>query len=154
LIDTEKKIEALDFTLPDLDGKEYSLKSLRSSGKIVVINFWATWCPPCRKELPDLVALSQQHKHDLLILGITIDTPQTADVKKLRQFQTEHSLSYPILLDPESKVLKELGHQGIPFTFIYNPQGKMASLAMDMRTREQFDRLLGKAGLGTTAKQK
>ena len=150
LEETEKKVEALDFTLPDLDGKDVSLKSLRASGKVVVVNFWATWCPPCRKELPDLVELAKEYKDDLVILGVTIDTPQTADIKKLQKFQTEHSLGYPILLDPDSKVLKGLGHQGIPFTFIYNKQGKMAALAMDMRTRGQFDVLLAKAGLGTS----
>jgi len=130
-----------DFTLTDLDGKPWTLNELR--GKVVVLNFWATWCPPCRKEMPDLQALYQQFKEQgLVILAISDET-----AGKVRPFIAEQKVTYPILLDPGRKVNELFQFNGIPKTFVYDRSGKLAAQSIDMRTRRQFLELLAQAGL-------
>jgi thiol-disulfide isomerase/thioredoxin len=87
-----------DFTLTDLNGMQWSLHAL--AGKVVLVNFWATWCPPCRKELPDLEALYQRfHSRGLVILAVSDE-----DAAKVQPFVAEHKLTYPVLLDPGRNV--------------------------------------------------
>lgn len=132
-----------DFTLKDLSGKEWTLSELK--GKVVLVNFWATWCPPCRKEMPDLQALYNEFKDDgLVVLALSDET-----LDKAQPFITEHKYTYPVLLDPERKVAEKFFVDGIPKNFIFDREGKLVAQAMDMRTMAQFRRLLAKAGLGS-----
>lgn len=140
LEELDQKLATADFTLKDLDGKSWTLKALR--GKVVLVNFWATWCPPCRAELPDLKALAADYPRDLIILGISTETEE-----ELRPFVKKEAIKYPILSDADSKVSKEFGVLGIPRTMIYDRTGKLAAQAADMRTRTQLDALLARAGL-------
>lgn len=140
LQELDQKLEAADFTLKDLDGKAWTLKALK--GQVVLVNFWATWCPPCCAELPDLKALAARHAGDLVVLGITSE--EAAEVKP---FVSKEGIRYPVLLDPGEKVSKEFGVVGIPRTLIYDRAGKLVAQAADMRTRKQLDGLLAKAGL-------
>ena len=138
--DDQKRQEA-DFTLTDLQGKTWNLKSLK--GKVVLINFWATWCPPCRKELPDIQTLHDKFKaKGLVVLAISDE-----DLAKVQPFVEKEKMTHPVLLDPGRKVNSLFGVQGIPRTFIYNRKGKLAAQAIDMRTMRQFMELLAKAGL-------
>jgi peroxiredoxin len=117
------------------------LKSLQ--GKVVLVNFWATWCPPCRKEMPDLEALYRQfRKQGLVILAISDE-----DAGKVKPFIAEHGVSYPVLLDPSRKVNTLFQVMGIPKTFIYDRNGKLAAESIDMRTRNQFLGMLAQARL-------
>jgi peroxiredoxin len=135
------KRQKADFTLSDLQGKPWTLKELR--GKVVLVNFWATWCPPCRKEMPDLDALYLQFRdRDFVILAISDE-----EAAKVTPFVTERGIHYPILLDPGRKVNDEFAVEGIPKSFVYNRDGKMVAQSIDMRTRKQFLEMLGKAGL-------
>lgn len=130
-----------DFTLTDIEGKSWTLKALR--GKTVLVNFWATWCPPCRKEMPDLEQLAREFKdRGLLILGISDEEPD-----KVKPFVAEHKYTYPFLLDPGRKVNDVFEIGGIPKSFVYNSDGLLVAQAMDMRTRGQFLKLLALAGL-------
>jgi peroxiredoxin len=130
-----------DFTLADLDGKPWTLKEQR--GKVVLLNFWATWCPPCRKEMPDLEKLYQQFKDQgLVILAISDE-----DASKVRPFIAQQKVTYPILLDPGRKVNGLFQIQGIPKTFVYDRNGKLVAQSIDMRTRRQFLEMLAQAGL-------
>jgi peroxiredoxin len=130
-----------DFTLKDVSGKDWTLSALR--GKTVLVNFWATWCPPCRKEMPDLDALSKEFKDKgLIVLAISDE-----DAAKVNPFIAEHHYSYPILLDPGRKVNTLMGVEGIPKSFLYDREGKLVAQAIDMRTRGQFLEMLKKAGL-------
>jgi peroxiredoxin len=141
LVADDQRREQADFTLTDLEGKTWSLQGLR--GKVVLVNFWATWCPPCRKEMPDLEALYQQFKErGLLILAISDE-----DISKVQPFIAEHHTTYPILLDPGRKVHELFQVSGIPKSFIYDRDGKLVAQAIDMRTRKQFLELLAQAGL-------
>jgi len=141
LEENDRRLQETDFTLTDLEGKPWTLKSLH--GKVVLVNFWATWCPPCRKELPDLQALYDRFKdRGLVVLGISDE-----DATKVQPFVTEHKLTYPILLDPGRKVNELCGIQGIPRSLFYDRNGKLAAQAIDMRTQKQLLELLGRAGL-------
>jgi len=137
----DQRREQADFTLIDLEGKPWSLQGLH--GKVVLVNFWATWCPPCRKEMPDLEKLYQEFKDQgLLILSISDE-----DISKVQPFIAEHRYTYPILLDPGSKVHELFAVEGIPKSFVYDRNGKLVAEAIDMRTRKQFLEMLGRAGL-------
>jgi peroxiredoxin len=138
--DDEKRQKA-DFTLTDLHGKSWTLSSLR--GKVVLVNFWATWCPPCRKEMPDLEVLCHRFKKDgLVVLSLSDETDA-----KVRPFIEEHKYSYPILLDPGRKVGDMFVVDGIPKSFVFDRDGKLAAQSIDMRTQKQFLEMLGAAGL-------
>ena len=137
----DKQRAGADFTLTDLQGKSWTLQALR--GKVVLVNFWATWCQPCRKEMPDLDALYQRFKDQGgVILGISDE-----DAGKVKQLLAERSVAYPILLDPGRKVNDLFRIDGIPKSFLYDRNGKLVSSAIDMRTQGQFLGMLAKAGL-------
>jgi peroxiredoxin len=130
-----------DFTLEDLHGTKWTLKDL--SGKVVVVNFWATWCPPCRKEMPDLETLYRRFKDQgLVVLAISDE-----DAGKVRPFVAQQKVSYPILLDPGRKVNQLFEVEGIPKSFVYDRGGKLVAQSIDMRTQKQFLEMLEHAGL-------
>jgi peroxiredoxin len=137
----DQRRRSADFTLPDLEGRSWTLSALR--GKVVLVNFWATWCPPCRKEMPDLEALYNEFKdRGLVVLAISDDDPV-----KVRSFIAEHGFTYPVLLDSKHEVNQRFEMEGIPKTFIYDRAGRLIAQAIDMRTRKQFLDLLAEAGL-------
>lgn len=141
LAQLDEQREHADFTLTDLNGTPWRLKALH--GKVVLLNFWATWCPPCRKEIPDLNALQERFKDQgLVILGVDNEEANVA-----RPFVAEQKMRYAVLLDPGGKVSERFAVTSIPKTFIYDRNGHIAAQSIDMRTRDQFLALLGTAGL-------
>ncbi len=141
LEEDDKSRQNADFTLTDLQGKSWSLKGLR--GKVVLVNFWATWCQPCRREMPDLEALYKRFKDQgFVILGISDE--ESAKVKELL---AEQKVSYPVLLDPGRKVNELFRIEGIPKNFVYDRHGKLVAQSIDMRTQKQFLAMLAQAGL-------
>jgi thiol-disulfide isomerase/thioredoxin len=135
------KRQNADFTLADLQGKNWNLREL--TGKVVLVNFWATWCPPCRKEMPDLQALYDKYKGQ----GFVVLSISDEEATKVSPFIVEKKISYPVLLDPGSKVHKEFIVEGIPKSFVYDRAGKLVAQSIDMRTRSQFEGMLAQAGL-------
>jgi peroxiredoxin len=133
--------QSADFTLADLGGKPWHLKDLE--GKVVLVNFWATWCPPCRKEMPDLESLYMRFKDQGFVV-LAISDEETA---KVTPFISERKITYPVLLDPGRKVNEEFQIEGIPKSFVYNRSGKLVAQSIDMRTQKQFLEMLGQAGL-------
>jgi peroxiredoxin len=138
--DDQKRQDA-NFTLTDLQNKSWTLKELK--GKVVLVNFWATWCPPCRKEMPDLNSLYVQFKDQ----GFVILAISDEDAAKVNPFIAERKISYPVMLDPGRKVNELFGVEGIPKSFVYDREGKLVAQSIDMRTRGQFLEMLGQAGL-------
>ena len=137
----DRSRQGADFTLSDLAGQRWTLKELR--GSVVLVNFWATWCPPCRKEMPDLEDLYRRFgPKGLVVLAISDE-----DADKVQAFIAEHHVTYPILLDPGRKVNDSFRIEGIPKSFVFDREGKLAAQAIDMRTRKQFVEMLAAAGL-------
>ncbi|OHD20714.1 MAG: hypothetical protein A2064_09670 [Spirochaetes bacterium GWB1_66_5] len=109
---------SIDFTLSDLSGKKVSLSQYR--GKLVFLNFWATWCPPCRAEMPSMERLYQKLKgQGLVVLGVDLQE----DAKSVQKFVEEHKLTFPILLDSDGRVGTTYGARSIPTTYIIGRDG-------------------------------
>jgi peroxiredoxin len=111
---------APDFTLKRLDGTALTLSDLR--GKAVIVDFWDTWCPPCRRALPHLEELSQTYRDDLVVVGVAFGQEGEA---KVRSYVQERGLTFEMVLyDPESTILSDFGGiQSIPTTFLIDAQG-------------------------------
>jgi peroxiredoxin len=129
------------FSLTSMDGKTYTLEGLR--GKIVLLNFWATWCPPCRKEMPDMEKLYRTYQTK----GLTVIAVSDEDRETVVNFLAKNSYTFPIALDPGRKVNLAFSVEGIPKSFIFDREGRLAAQAIDMRTESQFLELLKLAGL-------
>jgi len=112
-------LPAPNFTFPGLDGKMVSLTDYR--GKVVFLNIWATWCPPCREEMPSMEKLYKELKdEDFEILAVSIDA---SGAKAVAPFMKEYKLSFPALLDPEGKIQRLYWTTGIPESFIIDKKG-------------------------------
>lgn len=125
------------FTVVDSNGKTHSLTQYK--GKWVLVNFWATWCPPCLEEIPDLNALHENKKNNLVVLGIAMDY---RDPKDVLQFADQLMVSYPIILG-DRKIAAQIGTiSGLPTTYLYNPQGKMVAYNVGALTRQAVERYI------------
>ena len=116
---------APDFTLKDPSGKSVSLKQFR--GKPVIVNFWATWCEPCKQEMPELEQLYREHQRDgLVVLGVSIDSPQ--DAKLVPEFLKQGSpavgsYTFPVVLDDQQQVTRQYHLLGVPSSFFVDKDG-------------------------------
>lgn len=128
------------FTLNDIDGKSVSLDDYK--GKIVFVNFWATWCPPCRAEIPDFVRLIDKYgDKGFDILGISVDNPK--DYKKIPGFMDQYKMNYTVLLDEIGQVNSMYGGiQSIPTTFVLDREGKALGRIIGARSFDQFEGIL------------
>lgn len=119
LVTTPALAEPVDFTLPDLEGKPVSLSDYR--GKWVIVNYWATWCPPCLEEIPELVSLHEDNSDSLVVLGVDYEEVNTA---YLKEFVESHMMSYPVVRT-EPVPMTALGPvMGLPTTYIISPAGE------------------------------
>jgi thiol-disulfide isomerase/thioredoxin len=134
-------------SMRDLDGREVSLASLR--GKVVLVNFWATWCGPCRAEIPDLVALQEKYRDQLQVIGISQDE---VPVELVRRFAADHRMNYPVVMStPEIEKLFP-GVNALPTSFIVDRESRIVQKHVGMLTAsltEQETRSL--AGLPVNA---
>ncbi len=120
---------APSFTVKDLNGREIAPASLR--GKVVIVNFWATWCGPCRAEIPDLVALQEKYKDTLQVIGISEDE---AGVDVVRRFAAEHRINYPVAMTtPEIEKLYP-GISALPTSFILDREQRVVQKHVGMLT--------------------
>jgi thiol-disulfide isomerase/thioredoxin len=141
LIANDADVQKADFTLQDLHNKKVTLSELR--GKIVMVNFWATWCPPCRAEMPDLNWIYDHFKSQgLVILSITDE-----DVFTVGPYVVRAGYDPPVLIDPRGKVAKQFHITGIPKTFVFNREGKLVGESIDQCTQRQFLDMLGNTDL-------
>jgi thiol-disulfide isomerase/thioredoxin len=125
----------VDYSLPDLEGRMQSLEQYR--GKWLVVNYWATWCGTCRKELPDLKALHERHRDgDIVVVGINFES---IELPRLKDFATEQELSYPILRS-EPLATTPLGPvPALPTTYIVDPAGKVVAGDIGIVTRDDIE---------------
>jgi peroxiredoxin len=142
-VDAEyREIETADFSLTDMHGKPWTLKQLR--GKVVLLNFWGTGCPPCVQEIPALDAMYDRFRaKGLVTLAITGFDDTTA----VRSFLKAHRVSYPILPDSGHEVTDRFHVVAIPRSLVLDRSGKLTASAIGSRTQDQFVEMLGEAGL-------
>jgi len=141
LVKNDADVQHADFTLRDLDNHPVTLSSLR--GKVVLVNFWATWCPPCRKEMPALNDLYNHFKSQgLVILSISDE-----DSAKVAPFIAQSGYHPAVLLDPGSTVHQQFHVEGIPKSFVFDRAGRLVAQTIDERTERQFLAMLTAAGL-------
>lgn len=131
----EGQPQAADFTLNDIDDNVHRLSDYR--GKVVIVNFWATWCPPCRFELPSMEKLWQAvQKKDVVMLAINIGE----DADTIFTFTSDYPVTFPLLMDHDSSVIKQYPVLGVPTSFVIDPKGRIIYRAVG--TREWDDKVI------------
>ncbi len=128
-----------DVTLPDLQGRPVTLSSYR--GRAVLINFWATWCVPCRAEMPEIQSAYHAHEQDgLVVLGVNIQE----DMEEVQAFQHELGLTFPLLLDQNGETTQLFRLTGLPTSFFVDRQGIIRDIQVGAMSRATLDSKLAK----------
>ena len=130
-----QQVQAPQFELRDLDGRTVRLSDYR--GKVVMINFWATWCPPCRAEMPDLVRLEREYrKRGLQVIGITYP-PEKED--RVRRFARSLKVNYPIILGTSQLKARFSSDENLPLTIVIDRNGNVSDIIVGILLHEEFD---------------
>ena len=128
---------APDFELKSIDGKSYKLADLR--GKAVLLNFWATWCPPCKIEIPWFIELQKQYADKgLVVVGVAMDD-DTNKQKVVSEFANEMKIDYPILLGTDQVADQYGGVDALPTTFFIGRDGKIVRRVMGLAGHSEFE---------------
>jgi peroxiredoxin len=141
IVANDAEVSKANFTLRDINGNKVTLSELR--GKIVLLTFWATWCVPCREEMPTLDILSRRFQSKGLVL-LSLTSEKSSTVKRIIQRMNYRPT---VLLDPEDKVKDQFHVSQIPHSFVFDRSGKFVADSIDARTQQQFFSMLAKAGL-------
>ncbi|MGE5847223.1 MAG: TlpA family protein disulfide reductase [Ignavibacteria bacterium] len=129
----EKEIKAPDFVLKTTDNKDLKLSDYK--GKIVILDFWATWCGPCRMSVPDLIAIQKEFKNDVVIIGISLDIETAKDVIP---FIKEFGINYPVVFG-NNKVVMDYGNiNAIPTSFVIDKKGNVVDMHVGLVPKEIF----------------
>jgi peroxiredoxin len=133
--DASPKPAAFDFTLKDMDGKSVDLAGYK--GRPVLLNFWATWCGPCKFEIPMFVALQEKYRDSgFVVLGVSVDDPAPA----LKTFAAEYKMNYPVLMGDDAIQDAYGPIFAIPVTFMIKKDGTICRRHFGPATEEEFDR--------------
>ncbi len=134
---TKEQNIAPDFTLKDVNGNEISLQDYK--GKVILLNFWATWCPPCRRELPDIVRLREELKDkDFEVIGIIVEKKDARVEANVQGISSHFGMKYPLLWY-NAQVVREYGPiNSIPQTYIIDKQGRIVKSFVGARPYETF----------------
>lgn len=131
-------IAAPQFSEKDVFGK--SVITLADyKGKVVLLNFWATWCPPCKAEIPDLITISKEYAKDFSIIGISLDQDGPEVVRK---FYKEYKLNYPVIMATPEMVNSYGGITAIPTSFILNRKGEVVHQIVGFRNKQAFEDMI------------
>jgi len=135
----QKLKNAPDFTLTNRNGNPFTLSE--HEGKVVVLNIWATWCPPCREEIPDFMEIQKEMGNNVLFVGASVDKEGWQVV---RPFAKKYDINYPIVVDDGTIRQKYGPFRGIPTTFIINKKGKVEYVAPGMIQKQKLQPILKK----------
>jgi thiol-disulfide isomerase/thioredoxin len=136
LLSLSTSAQAKGFTFTDHTGKKLTLSDYK--GKWVLINFWATWCPPCLKEIPDLVSLYES-RSDVMVIGIAMDY---SDPKTVLKYVKSMSIPYPIVLG-DRKIAAQIGPVSmLPTTYVFDPSGNPAVYKVGLVSRESLEEFM------------
>lgn len=141
------KAAKLNLTIKDMNGKEVNLAAYK--GKVILLDFWATWCGPCKIEIPAFVELQDRYRDQgLVVLGFSVDDP----IDKLKPFAQQFKMNYPVLVGRDREDVQDAYGPiwGIPTTFLIGRNGKICKKHMGLATKEQFEKEI-KALLGLTS---
>ena len=133
-VDIPSVDKAPDFALKSFDGKTVKLSDYK--GKVVIIDFWATWCPPCRKGIPDLISIQNEYKNDVVIIGISLDSEKT--LKDVPGFVKSYGINYPIVYGNEKVVTDYGGIQGIPTAFVVDKKGNIVDKHVGLVPKDTY----------------
>lgn len=126
---------APDFSLPDLDGKQVSLGDFR--GRTVLVNFWATWCPACRQEMPGLIATYKKNKGSFVVLAISEEDEAT-----VRSYARNNGIGFPLLLDGDGAAANRYGINVLPTSILVNKEGTVVQVFYGSVTGDELERAL------------
>jgi len=128
-------VMAGEFTLEDMHGNSHRLTDYR--GKWLLVNFWATWCPPCLSEIPELISLYKAHRgKDLQVIGIAMDSGSR---QKVADFIRAHGINYPVVMG-ERRIVAQIGEiEALPTSYLYNPKGELVSYQAGEVTRASVE---------------
>ncbi len=130
--------EAPDFTLLNMEGEAFTLSDHK--GEVIVLNIWATWCPPCREEIPDFIEIQNEMKDDgVLFVGVSVDETGW-DV--VRPFAEEFEINYPLVVDDGTVDARYGPYPGLPTSFIINKQGQVEYVIPGMISKAQLQPIL------------
>ena len=138
LVSFSNSAKAPDFNLKDQYGVTHSLENYK--GKVIFLNFWATWCPPCKKEMPDVESIYKEYgenKKDVVILGI--NSEKENEVKK---FLKDKGYTFPTLIDENSEVMRKYFIQAFPTSFVIDKEGNVYGYVMGGLTKEQIKQVI------------
>ena len=138
LVSFSNSAKAPDFNLKDQYGVIHSLENYK--GKVIFLNFWATWCPPCKKEMPDIENIYKEYgenKKDVVILGV--NSEKENEVKK---FLKDKGYTFPIVIDENSEVMRKYFIQAFPTSFVIDKEGNVYGYVMGGLTKEQIKQVI------------
>lgn len=136
-------MKAYGFQFQDVTGKNHALSDYK--GQWVLVNFWATWCPPCLKEIPDLISLYEE-RNDLMIIGVAIDEPNSDVVLK---FAENMSINYPTVIGDRQIAAQIDDISLLPSTYLYDPAGNPAARKLGLITREEIEEFIQSKTMGS-----
>ena len=128
---------APDFTVVDAEGNEVQLSQLR--GKPVVLNFWASWCPPCKAEMPDFEIMYQKYGKDVQFMMVDLTDGQSETLEKAKQHIADNGYTFPVYFDTMLDAANTYGIQSIPQSFFISAEGTLVTYAMGMISGEQLE---------------
>lgn len=128
-----------NFTVKDIQGVKHTLANYK--GKWVLVNYWATWCPPCLEEVPDLINLHEnRRKKDVVVIGVVFDY---ANLKEVTDYVDDMLMTYPIVLSDNAVTSQFESVSVLPTTFIFNPEGKLVKIKHGAITKASVEKIIG-----------